>query len=359
MKYILCQPAIKRFEWELEVCITRLKKLGITDIVLLFAQWDSDIPKHFEETYGVEVHVYSDADRERTYIPSVKPYLWMKYLEEDKTREQDSYFYIDSDVLFREIPELDPTEDTWHASDCSGYIGLDYIDGKGEDLLERMCEVIGIDTALIRKHRPVGGAQWIIKNPSFAYWKKVYEDSVKLYKFLSDVESEYIGRNGTGYVPLQKWTAEMWAQLWNAYHFGKTVNVDSELDFCWPNDPISRYQETKIFHNAGVVDSNQSLFFKGQYVERSPISEDLSFVDKNKASYKYVKAIQEVNQVAKYRVIESFGDLQDNGKSYKAGDGYPRPANKKVSKERIEELSTIKNVAGRPFIEKVSEEKGE
>ena len=54
----------------------------------------------------MEVHVYSDADRERTYIPSVKPFLWMKYLEEDKTREQGSYFYIDSDVLFREIPEL-------------------------------------------------------------------------------------------------------------------------------------------------------------------------------------------------------------------------------------------------------------
>ena len=75
MNYILCQPAIKRFEWELEVCITRLKKLGITDIVLLFPQWDSGMPKYFEETYGVEVHAYSDAQREKTYIPSVKPYI--------------------------------------------------------------------------------------------------------------------------------------------------------------------------------------------------------------------------------------------------------------------------------------------
>ncbi|KAF3376795.1 hypothetical protein BXA50_13810 [Enterococcus faecium] len=36
MKYILCQPAINRFKWELEVCLTNLKKLGIKDIVLLF-----------------------------------------------------------------------------------------------------------------------------------------------------------------------------------------------------------------------------------------------------------------------------------------------------------------------------------
>jgi hypothetical protein len=363
MKYILCQPAIKRFEWELEVCITRLKKLGINDIVLLFAQWDSAIPKYFEETYEVEVHVYSDADREKAYIPSVKPYLWMKYLEEDPSRENNVYFYIDSDVLFREIPKLIPTKDTWYASDCSGYIGLDYIDSKGQGLLDRMCNVIGIDPALIRKHRPMGGAQWIIKKPTHEYWKKVYEDSVALYDFLCKVEAEYIRDNGPEYTPIQKWTAEMWAQLWNVYHFGKSVKVDSELEFCWPNDSISRYQETKILHNAGVTDDRKGLFFKGQYVERSPLKEGFSYVNKSKASYEYVKAIQdvsiEVNKLTKYRVIESFADLQDKNKAYQAGEVYPRPTNKKIPEKRIEELSTNKNAAGRPFIEEVSEEEGE
>lgn len=360
MKYILCQPAIKRFEWELEVCITRLKKLGINDIVLLFAQWDGGMPKYFEETYDVEVHVYNDAEREKTYIPSVKPFLWMKYLEEDRARENDVYFYFDSDVLFREMPELNPTENTWYTSDCKGYIGLEYIDSKGADLLERMCETIKVDPALIRANKPHGGAQWIIKNPTYEYWKKVYEDSVKLYKFLSDAEAEYISKNDPSYVPIQKWTAEMWAQLWNVYHFGKTVNVDSELDFCWPNDPIRRYKETKMLHNAGVTDDKKGLFFKGQYVNRSPLKDDFSFVDKDKASYEYVKAIEETNkevsQVAKYIVIESFADLQDKSKPYTTGDGYPRPANKKISEKRIEELSTNKNKAGRPFIEKASEE---
>ena len=64
-----------------------------------------------------------------------------------------------------------------------------------------------------------------------------------------------------------------------------------------------------------------------------------------------------MSQVAKYIVIESFADLQDKSKPYTAGDGYPRPANKKISEKRIEELSTNKNTAGRPFIEKVSEER--
>lgn len=66
------------------------------------------------------------------------------------------------------------------------------------------------------------------------------------------------------------------------------------------------------------------------------MKDDFSFVDKDKASYEYVKAIEETNkgvsQVAKYIVIESFADLQDKSKPYTAGDGYQRPANKRFQK---------------------------
>ena len=68
---------------------------------------------------------------------------------------------------------------------------------------------------------------------------------------------------------------------------------------------------------------------------------------------------KEVNQVEKYKVIVPFGDLQDNSKPYKVGDSYPRPANKKITKKRIEELSTNNNPAGKPFIEEVVDNKGE
>ncbi|MBO1513262.1 hypothetical protein [Metabacillus bambusae] len=364
MKYILCQPAIKRFEWELEVCITRLKKLGIKDIVLLFSQWDNSIPDYFREKYQVEVHVYDDRPRDKNYIPSVKPYLWMKYLEEDRSRETDTYFYLDSDVLLREIPKVTPTKQMWYASDCKEYIGIDYIDSKGSDLLDQMCEVIGIDSSIIRENTPIGGAQWVINNPTHEYWKKVYEDSVKLYKFLSSIEYKYVRKNGLGYTPIQKWTAEMWAQLWNVYHFGKTVKCVDELDFCWPTNDLNRYYETKIYHNAGVVDDHQNLFFKGKYVNETPFNDDFSIIDRSKASIEYVKAIKEVavkkikeagGQAMKYTVIEGFADLQDKNKPYYVGDNYPKPANKKVSAERLEELSTTKNDAGRPFIKEVEE----
>ncbi|ENH96725.1 hypothetical protein J416_09514 [Gracilibacillus halophilus YIM-C55.5] len=349
MKFILCQPAIKRFEWELEVCITRLQKLGIQEIILLFTQQDDRVPKFLHEKYGVEVHVYQDDRNDKTYIPSVKPYLWMRYLEEDSSREDESYFYLDSDVLLREVPNVKPTKNKWIASACESYLSIDYIDSKGTDLLDRMCDVIGVEASVIREHYPIGGAQWAIKNPTYEYWQKVYEDSINLYQFLDSVESEYIRRHDSNYTPIQKWTAEMWAQLWNVYHFRKQVEVPEELNFCWPTDPIDKYYQTKIYHNAGVMNDHQRLFFKGKYVNKTPFNDSFKHVDERKASIKYVEAIKEVKELAKYEVIEGFHDLEDN-KDYFEGDRFPKPANKKVSQERLDELSSSDNKAGRPLM---------
>lgn len=58
MKLILCQPAIKRFEWELEVCLTNLQSVGFNmkDVVLLFTVHNSKVPETLYSKYGVEVH---------------------------------------------------------------------------------------------------------------------------------------------------------------------------------------------------------------------------------------------------------------------------------------------------------------
>ncbi|WP_117161343.1 hypothetical protein [Paraliobacillus sp. X-1268] len=346
MKYILCQPAIKRFEWELEVCVTRLQKLGIRDIILLFTKQDDRVPIYLQENYGVETHVYSDDRHDKSYIPSVKPYLWMRYLQEDPSRENDTYFYLDSDVLLRAIPNVKPTKNKWFASACESYLSVDYIDSKDEGLLEDMCNTIDIDPELIRKHKPVGGAQWAINNPTYAYWKKVYEDSNTIYKLVCQSKTD-----------IQKWTAEMWAQLWNVYHFNIDVKVPEELNFSWPTDPVESYYETKIFHNAGVVDDQQNLFFKGKYVNSTPFGNSFEHVDQSKASIKYVEAIREVRQLAKvkYIVIESFRDLEDD-KEYEKDKAFPRPANKNIKQERLDELASSDNKAGRPLIQKVEEQ---
>lgn len=55
-----------------------------------------------------------------------------------------------------------------------------------------------------------------------------------------------------------------------------------------------------------------------------------------------------------YKVVYAFADLEDSKHKYEAGDMFPRQG-LEVSKERIEELSSDKNKARRPLIEKVKE----
>lgn len=57
-----------------------------------------------------------------------------------------------------------------------------------------------------------------------------------------------------------------------------------------------------------------------------------------------------------YRVIEYFTDLKDNSYAYNTGDTYPREGYE-PSAERIEELSTDKNVRKRPIIELITASK--
>jgi len=59
----------------------------------------------------------------------------------------------------------------------------------------------------------------------------------------------------------------------------------------------------------------------------------------------------------KYEVINDFTDLQDGGKVYVKDDRYPKPANKKIEIERIEELLSDKNNQGRPVIKEIEEDK--
>lgn len=55
-----------------------------------------------------------------------------------------------------------------------------------------------------------------------------------------------------------------------------------------------------------------------------------------------------------YKVISYFTDLQDFNHPYKVGDIFPRQG-LKVSKERLEELSSNKNKQGKPLIREMKD----
>ena len=287
MKYVMSQPAVLRFEWEIEVAIYALFKIGIAkeDIVILFSKHSDEVVRNIEKL-GVNVHVYDDKRFDVSYIPSIKPYLMYRYLEEDRSRENEAYFFMDSDVIVKEeIVINNPLEGVWYGSNVGGYLNYDYIVqcDNGTRILKDMADIVGITVEDVKRMNNNSiGAQYIMTKPSSEYFKKVYEDSIRLWIYIKDKETNY-----------QKWCQEMVATLWNMPYFEKMPKVSEDMDFTWATDSIEKWNENKIYHNAGVTQDMKDMFFKGDYINKDPFNEDFSHVNRNKASYEYTKLITE------------------------------------------------------------------
>lgn len=283
----MAQPAVPRFEWEVKVAIYGLLKAGILkeDIVILFSKHEESVVSEIKNI-GVNVHIYSDDRYDFEYIPSLKPYLMYRYLEEDVSRENETYFFMDSDVIVKEQPETDShLRGVWYGSDCGGYLNYDYIVqcDNGFNILKDMSEIVGVSIEDIKSmNNDSIGAQYIISKPSSEYFKKVYEDSIKLWKYVKNKDTN-----------LQKWTVEMWATLWNMPLFDVMPRAKKEMEFTWATDSIEKWNKNKIYHNAGITQDMKDMFFKGDYINKDPFNEDFSHVNKDKASYEYTKLITE------------------------------------------------------------------
>jgi hypothetical protein len=287
----LAQPSIPRFSWELEVLLTNIRQFTDMEVILLFSKphdYDKSVPQHLVRKYqGVRAFVYEDNRFDKSYIPSIRPYLWWQYLKADPARENETYFYIDSDVIFREWPDFSAMQVNalhWAGSNCDSYIGYDYLKQvtQGDAIIGRMASYCGIEPKQMIGV-PGIGAQLVIANPTAEMWQKSYNRSNILWHYLDGVNSN-----------IQKWTAEMWAQLWTWVEHGITLDMPDELNFCWATDPLDRWENTKIMHNSGVTEDTGKLFFKGKYRDYTPFGEDFSWVDTKKCSRKYVDAIEKV-----------------------------------------------------------------
>lgn len=270
--------------------LTNIRSLDkTTPIVVLFAQYDPGVVSHIMGRYeNLEVHVYLDNRPDKSYIPTIRPYLWYQYLLEDPSREQETYFQIDADVIFREMPSIIYSKIKGNkciASDCSGYIDGKYLSSRrlGLEIVENFAKILSIPPKLIMD-TPGGGAQWLISNPTSQLWWHIWQDSDLLWKYMEPLDSD-----------IQKWTAEMWAQLYNLAKFEWDVLISPELDFCRPTDPLTDWERVNILHNAGVTGTvARELFYKGTYTDKTPFGDDFSFVNREKAGIKYVEAIQAV-----------------------------------------------------------------
>lgn len=282
----MCQPAVQRFEWEVATAVYDLQQNGIkdSDIVVLFSEHDNNIIERLKAKFDVNIHVYVDSRTDKSYIPSLKPYLMYRYLLENSDREKETYYYIDSDVVFNSIP--DPSQrpispERWYGSDCSGYMDLNYICScrNSQKVIQGLTDIIGIKLSDIKRMDCIG-AQYVLCEPKAYQFEKIYKDSIQLWRFIRNVDTDF-----------QKWTVEMFATLYNMAYFGIKPVSHSSLDFIFPSDDIERFNDVHIMHNAGVTAEHNNLFRKSDYINISPFNADLSHVDKSKASYSYVEKL--------------------------------------------------------------------
>ena len=303
----MAQPAVKKFEYQVATAVDNLIACGVDphDIILLYTKLDSKIPIEMKNKFGVNVYIYEDKRPQEAlnYIPSIRPYLWWKFLFNNPQMENEDFVYQDADIVYRKIPNfntmnrLSPTH--WYGSDTESYTGPDYIASKGKGFLKRVGEFLGVSESQMKSFKGNAvGAQWVISRPKASYWKDVYEKSYTLYAWLLSVEHEYdyvlIKNGGTQQYWFQVWVAEMIAEAYLCAKYGVTTEKSVELNFSWSTDPISFWNTRNILHDAGVTEDiykNKHLFYKSLYDKKSPFNEDLSWVNHDYCSWKYAQLV--------------------------------------------------------------------
>lgn len=306
--FLCAQPDIDYYVWQMQVLLNNFKKLGVEKNAIILFGYNPDDginPNTLalkKKTKAKILHLPDTRTNfEKKYIPSIQPNIIKElYKSHYSLIENKHIFFHDSDILIRELPDFNQLIKTQNVSlsDTVPYIGAKYIKEKGDELLVRMCSIVGIDPMIVINYQNTsGGAQHFIPSNvrlSYQFWNKVEIDSVNLYDLMTSTSDIYCPS-----FPIQSWTAGMWSLLWNLWLFGYVTQISDELSFSWATDPISNWDKHKIFHNAGVVSTNNQLFFKGNYFNTSPFGADFSLISKDFCSIKYVEEIIETAKLIK------------------------------------------------------------
>jgi hypothetical protein len=305
MYYISAQPDNLYFYWQLAVQINNFRKHKIENDMIILIAFDevNGISKEMEalsKSSKAKFYFYPDhrTQEQKKYIPTIRPFLLNKFfLENEKLFYKKAWMYHDCDIIFRELPKFKNINNSnkIYLSDTRSYLDSNYIKGKSPLLFKEMCNIVGIDPKLVSENDSnAGGAQYVFGGQAIVgafFWSKVLNDCVKLYEHMNSTINEYSPEH-----PIQSWTADMWAIAWNFWLMGYNVEISRELNFAWPVHGLHDWENNKILHNAGVLSDDKHLFFKGNYITKTPFEESFDYIDKTYCTYKYVEEIQETKK---------------------------------------------------------------
>lgn len=299
MKYLIATTDTKFYLWQVLVQINNFRKLGIEQDayfvigVVEGAELSDELMKMISDpSLKCHIEVYTDDRQGMRYASTLRLRIIQHFVANNPWFEKETFMYLDPDVIFTKPYDWSELEkgDTWYVSNTKSYLDTKYIKSKSEILFHEMCEIVGIDPAIVEAQDPnCGGAQYIMKNVPLEFWERVELDSEKLYTHMKNTESIYNPEH-----PIQSWTADMWAVLWDALVFGREVKIAPEMEFCWASDKMPKWESRIIFHNAGVAKEDGFNFSKSSY-QISPFNQNIQ-VNELSASFNYLKEIKETEQ---------------------------------------------------------------
>ena len=302
IRFVCAQPASTYYAWQVEVMINNFIDMGINPNQIDIVCWKQNgvIPEEWSKLaagYPARFFFYNDERETKHYISSIRPNILKQHFKANEEIEKDDIFYHDCDIVFTSRIDFDKylNDDRCYGSDTRWYISHDYILGKGEDVLDKMCEIVGIDKGIVKDNELNAiGAQYLMKGINWKFWEEVEKDSERLFKEITELNN-IKKRENPSYHELQIWCADMWAVLWGLWKLGKETICDPDLEFSWGTSTEGDWDRLKIFHNAGVVSGNDGLFYKANYINRYPYGDELE-IRGGTASKKYWELVKETGK---------------------------------------------------------------
>jgi len=320
MIFISAQPWDFYFTWQIEVQIVNFRKFGISDKMHVLVwypnpdtindkvdlqYWDKLVDKYPE----VKFFFYKDKgltlEEFHLYIPQLRPQILAKHFDEHPELSNEVIFYHDSDIIFNYLPDfsyLGQGEINWQ-SDTSSYLDYNYLRAKERqggipehEAIGKLASIGNVTVDIIKSYTgKTGGAQYILKGVDGDFWRDVERQVIEIRKAFSfgcsdSFNKKYFVSESAGF---QSWCADMWAVNMALWSRGKITDVIPELDFSWATDSADTYKRKPIYHNAGATGKQSNIFYKGNWIHKSPLGKVHKVIPTN-ASYYYVQAILEV-----------------------------------------------------------------
>lgn len=301
LRFVCAQPASLYYVWQVETMINNFIEMGVHPNQIDIVCWKQNgtVPEEWSKlanNYAARFFFYDDTRETKHYISSIRPNILKQHWKNHPSLQWDAIFYHDSDIIFTKpishwMTEEQVLNDEWYGSDTRWYIAHSYIASKGEQIIQKMCDIMDLPESLIVDNELNSiGAQYLMKGVDYEYWDRVEKDCERLYKEITELNNE-IKKDNPSYHELQIWCSDMWAVLWGAWRRGWKTNCLPEFDFSWGTSSEEEYHKLNIMHNAGVTTSDGGLFYKPQFMNELPYGKELQ-INEGTASKKYWEWIQ-------------------------------------------------------------------